>query len=254
MNVMKRCFLIPPDEQICIWMAAGVLSYQLCNRDLDCDHCPVDAMMHGSVAESPAVEGGDKGQTAPRAVQAIPDEGLRYSRNHLWARKMASGHFRLGLESGLAQALLAVKGIVFPSPHQRLRKGRACIWVVMDGGTLALESPLDGAIRTVNHDLIEKPHLLSRQPLSGGWLCEVECEDAEAEVSGMLNMVDIRPKYSMDRSRFLASLSCATRGRHAAAGITPADGDERLRHTVDILGPIRYIAVLRQHFGRIKRR
>ena len=253
MTVIKRCFLIPPDEQLCIWMTAGLLSYQLCNRRLDCDNCAIDAVMHRRFPESRAAEEGESNRLAPRVVQDIPEEDFQYSRNHWWARKTVSGKVRLGIESGLAQTLLAVKGIVFPSPHQRLSKGQACIWIVMDGGTLALESPLDGVVQSVNHDLIDKPHLLSLQPFDDGWLCEIEAEDVEAEAAGLLTAVDIRSKYSTDRTRFLASLAGATRSRRPPVGITIADGGEQLQNFADILGPIRYIALLRQHFGWTKR-
>jgi glycine cleavage system H lipoate-binding protein len=253
MTAIKRCFLIPPDEQLCIWMTAGVLSYQLCNRMLDCDNCPIDAVMHRRFSESPAVEEGENNHMAPRVVQDIPEEGFQYSRNHWWARKTDSGKIRLGIESGFAQTLLGVKGIVFPAPHQRLCKGQACIWVVMDGSTLALESPLDGVVQTVNHDLIDKPHLLRLQPFDDGWLCEIESEDAEAEAAGLLTAVDIRPKYSADRTRFLASLSGAMRGRRPPIGTTLADGGEQLQNCADILGAIRYIALLRHHFGWTKK-
>jgi len=60
---------------------------------------------------------------------------------------------------------------------------------------------------------------------------------------------DIRPKYSADRSRFLASLASAARGKHPPMGITPADSGGLLRSFAEILGPARYIALLRQHYG-----
>lgn len=34
-----------PKEQRCVWMAAGILSYQLCEREFDCDQCPLDKAM-----------------------------------------------------------------------------------------------------------------------------------------------------------------------------------------------------------------
>jgi hypothetical protein len=30
---------MPPEELQCIWMTAGVLTYKLCNRRFDCEHC-----------------------------------------------------------------------------------------------------------------------------------------------------------------------------------------------------------------------
>jgi glycine cleavage system H protein len=249
MTAIKRCYLIPPDEQLCIWMSAGLLSYQLCNQRTDCESCPVDAVMHRRSPASRAVEKAEISCVAGSILQQMQEEGFRYSRNHWWAQKTAGGNVRLGIESGLAQTFLSVKGIVFPSPHQRLSKGQACIWVVMDGGTLALESPLDGVVHLVNHDLIAKPHLLSQEPFDAGWLCEIECAEANDEPAGLQDSVDIRARYSTDRTRFLASLSSAMRGRRPPGGATIADGGEHLQNFADILGPTRYIALMRQHFG-----
>jgi len=250
MTAAKRCFLIPPGEQACIWMAAGLLSYQLCNREFDCDNCPVDAVMHRPFMESLAVEEAGERRVAAHIEEDIREEGFQYSRNHWWVCRTESARARMGIESGLANALLAVKGIVFPSPHQRLPKGQACIWIVMDGGTLALESPLDCVLESVNRDLIDKPHLLNLQPLDDGWLCEIEPENAEGRGAGLLMAADIRPKYSADRNRFLASLAGAARGKRPPMGSTPADSSELLRSFATILGPARYMALLRQHFGR----
>ena len=249
MSAAKKCFLVPPEEQACIWMAAGLLSYQLCNRKFECDNCPVDAVMHRPFLESPAVEEAGKRPAAAHLEEDIREEGFQYSGNHWWARRTASARVRLGIESGFVRILLPVKGIVFPSLHQRLSKGQACIWIVMDGGALGLESPLDGAVQSINHDLIDKPHLLSLQPFDEGWLCEIESKNEDAEPAGLQMAVDIRPKYSADRSRFLASLAGAAKGRRPPMGITPADSGELLRSFAEILGPARYIALLRQHYG-----
>ena len=29
----------------CVWVTAGVLNYKLCDRDFDCEHCPLDAAL-----------------------------------------------------------------------------------------------------------------------------------------------------------------------------------------------------------------
>jgi glycine cleavage system H protein len=253
MTSTKRCFLTPPDAQPCIWMSAGLLSYQLCNQVFDCDACPVDAAMRGGLPRRNATDEGVSGRPASIAIREMPQEGHGYSRNHWWMRKMGQNQVRLGVESGLAQSLLAAKGVVFPSPHQRVSRGQACIWVVMDGGTLALESPLNGAIWSINRGLIDKPHLLWLQPFDDGWLCEVETEDADAEISAMMAADEARPMYAADRTRFSAALVSATKGKRAGAGAAPGDGGELTKGFAEILGPMRYIALLRQHFGWIKK-
>jgi glycine cleavage system H lipoate-binding protein len=253
MDSSKKCHLIPPDEQRCLWMTAGILSYQLCDRMFDCDHCPLDAAMRRRFSTPAALREDGGAQLTPAGLQEIPQEGLEYSRNHWWVCKKDQRLVRLGIEPGLAQALLGVKGIVFPSARQRLQKGQACVWVVMEGGTLPLEAPLDGVVRDVNHELTAKPHLLSLQPLDDGWLFELGVDEPSGETAGLMAADEARPRYAADRNRFLALLSSALRGRRPAVGPTLADGGEKLQNFADMLGPTRYFALVRQSFGWTKR-
>jgi hypothetical protein len=41
----------------CVWMRAGVIRFWLCDRDFDCENCPLDAALRG---------------TRPRPEQAVP--------------------------------------------------------------------------------------------------------------------------------------------------------------------------------------
>jgi len=252
MNISKRCHLIPSDELRCVWMEAGLLAYQLCDRMFECDACPLDAVMHRRLPEA----AGDRkeGHAAPAAGDAeagcLP-EGYRFSRNHWWLRATGPSQARLGIEAGLARALLAVKGIVSPSPQQRLHRGQACAWVIMDGGTLALEAPVDGIVRGINHGLIDAPHLLGQRAFDEGWLCDVEAEGLES--ASLMDAREARPVYALDRARFSTSLGSALRGRRPPVGETLADGGELLQSYADILGPARYIALVRQAFSRPKK-
>lgn len=42
------------DSLPCIWMSAGLLSYRLCDREYDCEHCPLDAALRGAPPPPPA--------------------------------------------------------------------------------------------------------------------------------------------------------------------------------------------------------
>jgi len=37
----------------CVWMRAGVIRFWLCDRDFDCENCPLDAALRGPRAPSP---------------------------------------------------------------------------------------------------------------------------------------------------------------------------------------------------------
>jgi glycine cleavage system H protein len=230
-------------------MSAGVISYQLCDRMFDCDNCPMDQAMRKRFPDPPSRK--EHGVTPPNHSfpQEIPEKGFYFSRNHWWVHQTGPRQFRLGLESGLALALQGIKGIVFPAPQQHVRKGQACVWVVMDGGTVPLEVPLDGVVRTVNYELTSRPHLLRFQPFEEGWFFELEADEADAVAKELMSAEEARPRFGSDQSRLLTALTGAVRGKRPSVGLTLNNGGEQLESFVDILGPTRYFALIRQHLG-----
>jgi glycine cleavage system H protein len=230
-------------------MSAGVISYQLCDRMFDCDNCPMDQAMRKRFSATSARKEEDVTLTNHAVPQEIPEKGFYYSRNHWWVHQTGPRQFRLGIEAGLAQALQGIKGIVFPAPQQHVRKGQACVWVVMDGGTVPLEAPLDGVVRTVNYGLTAQPHLLRMQPFEEGWFFELEADEADAVAMELMSAEEAQPRFRSDQTRLLTALTGAMRGKRPSVGLTLNDGGERLESFVDILGPTRYFALIRQHLG-----
>lgn len=253
MNSYKKCFLIPPTEKQCVWMSAGILSYQLCDRMFDCDCCPLDQAMRRRFSPPDTDLEDEAGFTADTIEQGILQEGCQYSRNHWWARRAGPRLIRLGIEFGLARALRGIRGIVFPALHQQMHRGKNCVWLVIEGGTLPLESPLDGVVRTVNNDLLSNPRLFGLQPRDDGWLLELEADDAEMAEAEWMSAGEAEVRYRSDQTRFLASVTGAVRGRRATGGVRFTDSGEKPQGFADILGPTRYFALVRQHFGWARR-
>ncbi len=244
----KTWHIVPPDEMRCIWMAAGIISYQLCDREFECDECPLDAAIRNHLPRhNPARQENGSNAASPEK------EGLRddrsYSRNHCWMKQISSGLVQMGIEPGLSAALLTPKAVVFPSAGQRIFRGQIGLWIVTEGGTLPVESPLDGIVRSTNHQLAGDPHLLSRRPLDKGWLLEMEVETPALEEAGLISREQAEAKYRADQDKFLVLLQNAVSGGRHPAGVTLADGGQRLRNLVDVVGPDRYLVLLRKAFS-----
>ncbi len=45
---------LPNTALPCVWMTAGLVSYKLCDRRLDCERCPFDAALRGRPLSEPA--------------------------------------------------------------------------------------------------------------------------------------------------------------------------------------------------------
>jgi glycine cleavage system H lipoate-binding protein len=245
----KHYKVIPSDESCCIWMSAGLLSFQLCDRNFECESCPLDHALRAHVRRS----GGNKDGHAARPlgeaeeVQLLDD--CRYSRNHCWVKQETKSLLRVGIEPALSAALLAPRAVVFPSSGQILARRQACLWIVLEGGgTFPLASPLDGTLRRTNALLAAAPHLLHFQPFEDGWMYEVETNAAALEAANLMDGQQASAKFSADRDSFLASLQNSQRKSSSTVGITLADGGQRLQNMADILGQSRYFDMVRKAF------
>ena len=247
MTSNKKCHLVPPNEQRCVWMAAGVLSYQLCDRMLECETCPLDHAMTRQVQLPAAPRHAAADRTPPSPEGLRP--GLRYSRNHCWTRQARDGRVLIGIEPGLSSALLAPKAVVFPSAGQPLRAGQTCLWIVAEGGTFPLESPVDGVVRNTNGALGTQPHLIHDQPFDQGWLFEIEPDLDTTANPDLMEPSQIARTYESDQNRLASLLTAAVTGNRPDIGMTMADGGQRLQHMADMLGPTRYFNLVRQVFA-----
>jgi glycine cleavage system H protein len=248
MSALKKDHLTPPDDERCIWMTAGILSYHLCDRMFDCDNCPLDAAMHKHASQP--IEA--RAARPEMRVAPAPDplrEGLRYGRNHFWTSQIDARTLRLGIEPGLSLALLDPKAVVLPSIGRHLQKGQTCIWIVMEGGTLPLDSPCSGIVRATNSLLSDQPHLLHLRSFDEGWLFELEPDEDSAKDEELLNADGAGPVYGGAEARFMKLLGNALQGNRHQVGLTLADGGQRLVNLADLLGPGKYFSILRKVYG-----
>ena len=248
MSPLKERHMLPPEELRCVWMTSGILSYRLCDREFDCENCALDAAMRRQSGQP----GGSRDSLMPQnGLEAISEqlrEELLYSRNHCWAKKIVENVVRVGLEPGLSHALLMPKGIVLPSKGQSVQRRQTCLWIVIEGGTLPLESPCDGVVRATNHQLTAQPNLIVQQPFDEGWLFDLESKESSFQLVGFLNPNEARSAYAADQSRFTILLANASHPNRPPIGTTMADGGQRLQSTADILGPAKYFSILQKVF------
>ncbi|MEN8151646.1 MAG: hypothetical protein ABFS86_17655 [Planctomycetota bacterium] len=62
--------IIPIGEVPCVWMAAGVLTFRLCDRDLECGDCPLDR----AIRNEPQPETTTRSSEGPAAGFHVPDK------------------------------------------------------------------------------------------------------------------------------------------------------------------------------------
>ncbi len=246
--------VIPPDELKCVWMTAGILSYQLCDRQLDCEHCPLDQAMRmytrrGSV---PRIDPSAAQVPSTPVDRHLPDDRL-YSREHCWLMRVADpaagrAVWRVGLEPALASALLTPRAVVHTDPGAAILHGATHFWIVTEGGTFGVLAPVGGALHATNPALHDRPHLAATRPLDEGWLYEVTTDTGSKDLGRLMTAEKAAELYDAASARFHKTLRSAQRGSRSAKS-DDEDDNATLRALADALGPARYLRLVRRTYG-----
>ncbi len=162
--------LWPSDEQPCIWMDAGVVSYKLCDRNHDCENCAFNASMQSRSLFSfdNALVTLDKArhnhdfekETSPIERILAPFCQIAYDPSafygaEFWSIKPKGPRTcRIGLNDLGLKILPAVEKVIFPQNDSVLEKNDPFCKLVTKQGPMQFSFPVDGKIRFLNKDLL----------------------------------------------------------------------------------------------------
>ncbi len=239
--------LVPPNEQKCVWMSAGILSYQLCDKQFDCDHCPLDSALRMSPEQTEMnrqqAESGDRTKQTKTLMQ-----GYLYSKKHCWLKPSDRNSVRVGIEPHLASMLLNARTAVLPSIGDHVQANKACAWVVLEGGTLAITSPLDGEVQNTNAHIVDQPNDIYSDPFGRGWLFDITSTTDLYNSAALVRMPEAETRYADDERRFRLMVSNELKKHRATAGATLPDGGQLIEDISAMLGPEKYFTLLREVF------
>ncbi|HUN65000.1 MAG TPA: hypothetical protein VMW43_02795 [Bacteroidota bacterium] len=231
--------IIPKKEDCCVWMTAGILGYQLCERSFDCDRCPLDAAMkqHFSAGRPAAAE------TAPVPSGDLPDDH-RYTAGHFWVKEIEPSVFRIGIEPTLAKALLVPRAVILPDAGEKVSTSSPCLWFILDETTLPVPAVFDGVVLRHNESLTDKPYKVFFHPFDQGWLFDIAV--GQSPSAPLLDAREARRSYADDLLHFRERLQSAL--QPVSIGQTLADGGQPLQDISSMLGPSRYYQLVAESF------
>ena len=234
--------LLRQDGEPCIWMTAGLLAWRLCDRGFDCERCPLDAALQRGAprAEAPAPPAG-----APWEFR----DDRRYHRSHAWARSVAPGLVRCGIDAFASQFAASATSVVLAAVDSRVERGHAGAWLIDDSGLLPLRAPVSGRVTARNLRVQCDPGLLARAPYDDAWLYEVCGDEALERQGGLLTAAQMRERSEAQMRRLRAEVAQHVEAFRAAVGPTLADGGEPLADLRRIVGAPRYRRLVLSYLG-----
>jgi glycine cleavage system H protein len=233
--------LLPDGSLPCVWMIAGLISYRLCDRGYECDHCPLDAAIRGVDLPAPG-----RGEAVP--AEPLPEWGIREDRRYHpaygWVEVVEAGRLRWGVDGLIARLYDRVTSVVLPAPSTDLTRGQIACWLVDDGELIPLRTPVSGKVLRVNQAVQRDPALVTASPYDDGWLVELRGAGPEGDAPGLGTAAERRESAARQIARLNRTALARLHGE-PAVGPTAADGGQRLTDIRRILGTRHYHHLVR---------
>ncbi len=232
--------LIPDNTLPCVWMAAGLVVYKLCDREYDCDNCPFDAALRGP---TPNPEGATAEPNRQGRWEFRHDR--QYHPAHSWVKQLEGTRVRVGLDAFAGRLLDRITSVVLPPVSNRILGGRPACWIIDDSELLPVRAPVSGTVLHTNGIVQQNPPLIAKSPYDDGWLLDVQCSGPLDEQPGLVS-ADQQQERSTAQLRQLATYGAQDPTGNARLGATMADGGEPITNLRRFLGAKRYHRLIQQ--------
>jgi glycine cleavage system H protein len=179
----------------CRYVRMGLIDFMVCSNGFECWRCEVDQMMEDRFGTHPIFA-----LKPAKGKEPLPMNGftfcpeLFYSEGHVWA-KPSDQRIKLGLDEMASLLTLRADGLHLPPVGSPIREKEALAEISSSGKKAKILSPLSGVVSAINHEVVENPSLVWRDPYHRGWLILLAPDHPE-EISNLLSGPKAREWYS----------------------------------------------------------
>jgi glycine cleavage system H protein len=229
--------------QPCVWMSAGILNYKLCDRDFDCELCPLDSALRGPA--SPGFV--NAALLCPGGIsEFFPDDRV-YSSGHSWVQTTASGggaSLRFGLDAFAAAMIGRCGGVGCHASAGPRAVGDLLCEVNLGLGVVFIASPVATTCVTKNEKLERNPDQLIVSPYEDGWIGELTLADT-SQLSTLMNARAAHDHARLDLRHFRRQVAMHFFADAENLGPCLPDGGEPVDLRQMLAGPA-YLELIRQ--------
>jgi glycine cleavage system H lipoate-binding protein len=225
----------------CVWMTAGMVTYKLCDRELRCDGCPLDAELRHAVATSTGAQ-----RPAADDPMTVDASGglLFFARNHVWVRVERSDAVMVGLDDFMLRLLAKVTRCFLPARGAVVVKGDGMAIVVCGEISFVVDSPISGRVVKRNAELLRHPAVALDQPAAKSWLLHFDPANLFGEMNLLLTGRRALAWQREEIAKLEVFLGTLPRQQLAQLGPLMGDGKARLDTLSPAVGPESYYRIV----------
>ena len=248
--------LIPKSDKKCVWMELGIVSYKICDRNFQCETCPLDQGLRGknNIMNHPkreihrTVDSNIKEQSSTRKhdsslehlLKLKLDEYCYVHPGHCWIKVLKQKRVKIGIDDIVATTLGSIDSVILPLPGEKIVRGGCCGQIIQFEHIFSIVSPLSGQVIEINKELAAFPNELALDPLKKGWMLVIKPDNLEQDLKYCRSGDALLSWYLKEFKWLECKLTEGFQQKYDNIGITLTDGGEISRNLRNYLPRDRY--------------
>jgi glycine cleavage system H protein len=114
-------------------------------------------------------------------------EGLYYTKEHEWAKKLDDGKVAVGIDDYAQAQLHEVVYVELPVVDSEISQAEAVGAVESVKAVSDFYCPVSGKVVEVNVSLLDSPEQINNDPYGEGWIAKIEPSNLEADLGKLMD-------------------------------------------------------------------
>lgn len=115
------------------------------------------------------------------------EEGLYYTQEHEWARKLDDGTLLVGVTDYAQDQLHEIVYVELPEVDAEVGQMEVIGAVESVKAVSDLNCPVSGKVLEVNEELLDSPEKINEDPYGEGWIAKIEAASLEDDLSRLMD-------------------------------------------------------------------
>ena len=115
------------------------------------------------------------------------EEGIYYTKEHEWAKKLDDGMVAVGIDDFAQAALHEIVYVELPEMESEVSQGQAIGAVESVKAVSDMYSPVSGKIVKVNEALLDAPEQINNDPYGEGWIAKIEPSNLDGDLGNLMD-------------------------------------------------------------------
>jgi glycine cleavage system H protein len=111
---------------------------------------------------------------------------LKYTEDHEWLRRESDGTITIGITTHAQEQLGDIVFVQLPDVGRRIKAGEEAVVIESVKAAADIKMPVSGEVVAINTALNDAPETVNHDPMNAGWFLRVR-PDAKGEISGLLD-------------------------------------------------------------------